>query len=170
MDRNPQGGKMKIQMTSLGIGLRFAVISSSYTAIILTLHFLWLPHLTIPLPHVLAEIFGILLLIIGIPIYLISGLTIHKYFNQGKLATKGIYAYFRHPIYGSWIVFIMPGIVLLLNSLIGLTIPIFMYVVFKISIVKEDRYLEEKFGEEFLKYKKKVGEIFPKLWTIFEAN
>ena len=52
-----------------------------------------------------------------------------------------------------------------LNSLIGLTVPIFMYLVFKIFIVEEDKYLEDKFGEEFLKYKKRVGEIFPKFLT-----
>jgi len=57
-----------------------------------------------------------------------------------------------------------------MNSLIGLTIPVFMYVVFKILIVEEDKYLEDRFGEEFFKYKKRVGEIFPKLWAIFKAN
>jgi len=157
-------------MTLLGVGLKFAIISCIYTAVILALHFLWVPHLSVPIPRVFTQIFGIVLLITGVTIYLISGLSIHKYFNDGKLATKGVYAYFRHPIYGSWIVFIIPGVVLLINSLIGLTIPIFMYVVFKILIVEEDKYLEEKFGEEFFNYKKRVGEIFPKLWTIFKAN
>jgi len=152
------------------VGLKFAIISCIYTAVILALHFLWVPHLSVPIPRVFTQIFGIVLLITGVTIYLISGLSIHKYFNDGKLATKGVYAYFRHPIYGSWIVFIIPGVVLLINSLIGLTIPIFMYVVFKILIVEEDKYLEEKFGEEFFNYKKRVGEIFPKLWTIFKAN
>jgi len=161
---------MKKQMTLLGVGLKFAIISCIYTAVILALHFLWVPHLSVPIPRVFTQIFGIVLLITGVTIYLISGLSIHKYFNDGKLATKGVYAYFRHPIYGSWIVFIIPGVVLLINSLIGLTIPIFMYVVFKILIVEEDKYLEEKFGEEFFNYKKRVGEIFPKLWTIFKAN
>jgi protein-S-isoprenylcysteine O-methyltransferase Ste14 len=118
----------------------------------------------------LTLVLGVLLLIIGTPIYLTAGLTIHKYFHDGKLATTGIYAYFRHPIYGAWIVFIMPGIVLLLNSLIGLSIPIFMYVLFRILIVKEDKYLEERFGEEFIDYKNRVGEIFPKLSTLFRLS
>lgn len=157
-------------MTLIGIGLRFTIISSIYAAVILTLHFPWMSHLSVPIPRVFTLIFGILLVIIGIPIYFISVLTIHRYFNEGKLATKGIYAYFRHPIYGSWIVFIVPGIVLIMNSLIGLTIPVFMYVVFKILIVEEDKYLGDRFGEEFFKYKKRVGEIFPKLWAIFKAN
>lgn len=162
--------KLKKQMNLLGVGLKFAIISCVYTAIILALHFLWMPHLSIPILRIFTLIFGIILITIGVPIYLISGLAIHKYFDDGKLATRGIYAYFRHPIYGSWIVFIVPGIILIINSLIGLTVPIFMYGIFKILIVEEDKYLEEKFGEEFFKYKKRVGEIFPKLWAIFKTD
>lgn len=91
--------------------------------------------------RVISLIMGLLLIALGIPVYLISGLTIHKYFNTGKLATNGIYAYFRHPIYGAWIVFIVPGIVFAINSLLGMTIPFFMYAVFKVLIVREDNYL-----------------------------
>jgi protein-S-isoprenylcysteine O-methyltransferase Ste14 len=162
--------KKKKHMTLIGVGLKFALISIFFTAIIITVHFLWLSHLSIPIPRIITQVLGILLLTTGALIYLISGLTIHKYFREGNLATKGTYAFFRHPLYGSWIVFIVPGIVLLINSLIGFAIPIFMYGVFKILIGEEDEYLEEKFGDEFLEYKKKVGEIFPKFRTIFRVR
>ena len=152
----------KNQMTLIGVGLKFALISIVFAAVVFAVHFLWTPHLSIPISRFFSLSIGILLMTIGIPIYLISGLTIHKYFNQGKLATNGIYAYFRHPLYGSWIVFILPGIVFTMNSLLALTIPVFMYLVFKMLIVSEDSYLEERFGEEFYEYKKRVGEIFPK--------
>ena len=157
-------------MTLIGVGLKFALISIIYTFIIINIHVTWTHHLFIPIPRIFTLVIGILLLIIGIPIYLTSGLTIHKYFNDGKLATQGIYGYFRHPIYASWIVFIMPGTVLLFDSLIGLSIPFFMYVVFKILIVKEDKYLEERFGQDYIEYKKKVGEIFPKLSMLFRRT
>ncbi len=157
-------------MTFIGVGLKFALISIFFSAIITTVHFLWLPHLSIPVPRIITQVLGILLVTTGVPIYLISALTVYKYFHEGKLATKGTYAFFRHPLYGSWIVFIVPGVVLLINSLIGLTVPVFMYGVFKILIGNEDEYLEEKFGDEFLEYKKRVGEIFPKFWTIFRAR
>jgi protein-S-isoprenylcysteine O-methyltransferase Ste14 len=126
--------------------------------------------LGIPLPRIFSQVLGISLLIVGVPLYLIAGITIRIYFEAGKLATKGIYGYIRHPIYGSWICFIMPGIVLLADSLIGLTIPLFMYVVFKLLIVEEDRYLEEKFGEDFLEYRNRVGEIFPKIGNVFKSD
>jgi protein-S-isoprenylcysteine O-methyltransferase Ste14 len=129
-----------------------------------------MPHLTIPLPRVLSQIIGILLLMIGVPLYLISAITIRKYFVEGKLATKGIYGYIRHPLYGSWIVLNIPGIILLMNFLIGFAVPIFMYGVFKILIVKEEKYLEDKFGEEFYQYKNSVGEIFPKIRNIFKIS
>lgn len=157
-------------MTVLGVGLKFAIISIFFAVIIFAVHFLWMSHITIPIPRIVTQVLGILLVIIGVPIYLVSGLSIHKYFHNGQLATKGIYGYFRHPIYGSWIVFIVPGIVLLINSLIGLTVPVFMYGVFKIFIREEDKYLEEKFGEEFFEYRKRVGEVFPKFQTIFREN
>lgn len=160
----------KKQMTVLGVGLKFAIISIFFAAIIFAVHFLWMSHLTIPIPRIVTQVLGILLVIIGVPVYLISGLSIHRYFYDGQLATKGIYGYFRHPIYGAWIVFIVPGIVLLINSLIGLTVPVFMYGVFKIFIREEDKYLEEKFGEEFFEYRKRVGEVFPKFRTILRSN
>ena len=157
-------------MTLIGVGLKFALISAIYTFLMINIHFMWTPHLSIPLPRAITMVLGVLLLITGIPVYVVSGLSIHKYFREGQLVTKGIYAYSRHPLYGSWIVFIVPGSVLLLNSLIGLSIPVFMYVVFKILIVSEDKYLEERFGEEFFEYKNRVGEIFPKLSTFFKAT
>ena len=159
---------MKKQMTARGVGLIFTMISGIYTAIVLVIHFFWLSHLSLPLPRLISLIIGILLIVIGLPIFILPGIIIDKYFNQGKLATEGVYAYLRHPIYGSWIVFIMPGIVFIINSLLGLTIPFFMYFVFRILIVEEEKYLEEKFGDEYFEYKKRVGSIFPKLMTILK--
>lgn len=161
---------MKKQMTEWGVGPRFTIISSIYAVIILVVHYMWFPDLSIPIPRAISVILGIILLVTGLPLFLIPGLMIHKYFEEGKLATKGVYAYFRHPIYGSWIVFIIPGIVLLVNSLIGLTIPVVMYVVFKMMIGEEDQYLEEKFGEEYAEYQRKVGSIFPKFWKVFKLG
>lgn len=157
-------------MTRWGVGPQFTIISGVYALAVGIIHFIWLSHLIIPLPRNLSLILGIVLLTAGLPIFVIPGLIINMYFNEKKLATKGIYGYFRHPIYGSWIVFIIPGIVLIINSLIGLTIPVFMYVVYKILIGEEERYLEESFGKDYAEYKKNVGGIFPKLWIIFKSK
>ena len=142
---------MKKQMTRWGVGPQFTIISGVYAVVVGIIHFIWLSHLTIPLPRYLSLILGVVLLIAGLPIWVIPGLTIDKYFNEKKLATRGIYRYFRHPIYGSWIVFIIPGIVLIINSLIGLTISVFMYVVYKILIVEDDKFLRDLISQKLLR-------------------
>ena len=162
--------KIEKQMTEWGIGPKFTIISLSYAVVVVLIYYIFFPTLTIPIPRVLSIGLGILLVLIGLPIFFLPGLAVHKYFNEGKLATNGVYAYFRHPIYGSWIVFIVPGIILIFNSLLGLTVPIFMYVIFRILIREEEVYLEEKFGEEYFEYKRKVGSIFPKLPTLFRIK
>lgn len=158
---------MKKKMTRWGVGPKFTVVSAVTAILIFTIHFVWLGPLKIPLSRTLTLIFGTVLVVIGIPVFLVPGLTIDRYFEDGELATKGLYSYIRHPIYGSWILLIVPGVVFLLNSLIGFLVPVFMYVVFKIFIVEEDRYLEEKFGQRFLDYKRNVGAVFPKFKNIF---
>jgi protein-S-isoprenylcysteine O-methyltransferase Ste14 len=59
------------------------------------------------------------------------------------------------------VVFIVPGIVILANSWIGLTTPIFMYFLLRKLVVKEEVYLESIFGDEYVDYKTKVSCILP---------
>jgi len=135
---------MKNEMTKWGIGPKFAVISIIYSVIILIVHYVYLPSLTfVIMSKYVSIILGISLTIIGITILLIPAFTIDKYFNEGKLCTKGIYSFIRHPIYASWIVFIVPGIILIFGLILGISIPIFMYIIFKILIIEEEQYLEK---------------------------
>lgn len=102
-----------------------------------------------------------LLLIIGIPFFVISVKTLFKEFYKGELITEGVYGIVRNPLYSSFICFIVPGIVVLSKSLLLMTIPVFMYFVFKILINKEEVYLEKVFGQEYRDYKIKTNSIFP---------
>lgn len=104
---------------------------------------------------------GILLIAIGVPVFLIPAFTIDDYFYKKKLCTTGVYAFVRHPIYAAWITWIVPGIVLIRGAVLGLSIPIVMYLIFRILIRQEEQYLEEKFGEEYREYRRKVGDVFP---------
>jgi len=145
----------------------FTLLSVIYAAVIFVIHFIWLPHLSLPLPRFISLPLGILLVAIGLPIFILPGMKIDRYFNQGKLATEGIYAFFRHPIYGSWIVFILPGVAFIIDSLLALTIPLFVYGVFRVLISEEEKYLEQKFGDEYFEYKRRVGSIFPKFKSLW---
>jgi len=158
---------MKKQMTARGVGPMFTLLSVIYAAVIFVIHFVWLPHLSLPLPRFISLPLGILLVAIGLPIFILPGMKIDRYFNQGKLATEGIYAFFRHPIYGSWIVFILPGVAFIIDSLLALTIPLFVYGVFRVLISEEEKYLEQKFGDEYFEYKRRVGSIFPKFKSLW---
>ena len=152
-------------MTRWGVGPKFTYISGAYFSLMLILHFIFLKDFTfILISRSVNIILGIVLISFGLTIFILAALVIDKYFQTGRLCTKGVYAFIRHPIYGAWIVYIVPGIVILLGSIIGITIPLFMYLVYRIMIVAEDRYLESKFGREYHKYKKDVGALFPKLW------
>lgn len=156
---------MVSEMTRWGVGLKFMLISVVYAMVIFILHSFWFTTLIfVIISREVNLILGIILIMVGLLIFLIPAFTIDKYFYEGKLCTTGIYSFIRHPIYGAWIVFIIPGIVLIRGSLLGISIPIFMYVVFKILIPEEEEYLEKKFGKEYLEYKKKVNAIFPTIW------
>ena len=73
-----------------------------------------------------------------------------------------MYGIIRHPLYASITILIVPGCVLLLNKFMGLTVPIIMYITFRLLIGKEEKRLINNFGEEYLKYKKNVNAMFPK--------
>ena len=59
------------------------------------------------------------------------------------------------------LIFIVPGTILLINSWIGLTVPLFMYFLLRVLVKKEELYLEKRFGAGYLKYKDKVPCILP---------
>ncbi len=153
------------QMTRWGIGPKFTIISLIYAAIVFAIQNTVFSEFRFVIYSTLINrLIGFVLILIGFIIFLIPAFTIDKYFYEGKLYTKGIYAYLRHPIYAAWISFIVPGFVILRGSTLGVTIPIFMYVIFRALIPVEEKYLMDKFGDEYLEYQSNVWAIFPKLW------
>lgn len=152
-------------MTRWGVGPKFTIISLIYASIVIATQNILLSEVRFVIYSTLINIIlGILLIVIGLILFLIPVFTIDKYFYKGKLCKKGVYAYLRHPIYASWISFIVPGIIILRGSIIGITIPIFMYIIFRVLIPIEEKYLIEKFGDEYIDYKSRIWSVFPKLW------
>ena len=153
-------------MTRWGVGPTFACISAVYALLILALNRLYFPALRFtlfaPVVNVTA---GILLIAVGITLFLLPAFRIDDYFYKGKLCTTGVYAFVRHPIYAAWITGIIPGVVLIRGSILGISIPLVMYLVFRILIIKEEAYLAKKFGEEYQAYRRRVGAVFPKFRT-----
>jgi protein-S-isoprenylcysteine O-methyltransferase Ste14 len=72
------------------------------------------------------------------------------------IVSKGIYAFSRNPIYLSMTILYI-GVSFLFNSLsvLLMLIPILIVMHFGV-ILREEKYLENKFGDDYLSYKKRV--------------
>ena len=117
----------------------------------------------------LFNIIGLLGLIIS-TLFFFSGFNIFNSYHENplpntaskRLIKTGIYAYTRNPIYISFVLLhfsmflIFENVVYFLSS-IGLFIWIHHFV-----IKQEENYLTEKFGDEYLRYRKSV-----KRWLLF---
>ena len=160
---------MNKEMDRFGVGPKFTVLGLGYGIVTFLLHYLFFPDFTFTLiSRGVNILFGIILILIGIPLFIVSGKMVHGHINEGKLCTTGVYAYFRHPLYAAWVVLIVPGVVVLTGSVIAISLPVFLYILFKIFTVEEEEYLKEKFGNEYLRYEKEVNSIFPKLWEKYK--
>ena len=80
--------------------------------------------------------------------------------KQTRLMTTGPYKYSQNPLYAVMILFIIPGIALLLNSWLVLITSIIAYIIFKINIHKEYEEMEKFFGEEYREYRKRTPDFF----------
>jgi protein-S-isoprenylcysteine O-methyltransferase Ste14 len=147
------------KMTRWGIGPKFALLTMLYAAFVYVVQTYIVPSWT----FTGLEALGILLMVGGFLFFIYPAVTIDKYFNNGKLRTKGLYAVVRHPIYASWIIWIIPGIVIYWGSLLAITIPLVAYIILKKIIHVEEEYLAIKFGKEYLDYKARVNAVFPKI-------
>jgi len=73
-----------------------------------------------------------------------------------KIITTGLYAYSRNPIYVAFCL-VPIGLGIFINSFwILISFLPSAVLVYCIAIKKEEAYLEVKFGEEYLRYKRKV--------------
>ena len=156
---------MRKIMSLLGIGPKLVLFTFLYSFLLKTQieHY----HFDITLkivPYNFLVIVGTLLIIVGVLFLIPSFIAISKLRKVDSLYTNGIYSVCRHPLYSSWIIFIVPGIVLLLNSLILLTIPLVMYFIFRFLIKDEETFLFNKYGDQYRDYKNQVGLIFPMIW------
>ncbi len=156
---------MTNKMTFWGIGPKFTLLSAVYFIFIVALSKYFDPLFKIYfIPYGILATVGGLLIILGLPFYIISLITIKRAFNAGHLVTDGSFGMCRHPVYSSWIVFFVPGIMLLINSWIGFSASFVMYLLILLFVQEEEIYLETVFGNDYLEYKKRVPIVLPIGW------
>jgi protein-S-isoprenylcysteine O-methyltransferase Ste14 len=115
------------------------------------------------MPGGLAVIFGNLLFLSGIGIIAVSFAQMRKaktniepWKPTTAILDTGLYGMSRNPIYLAMIL-IYFGLSLLFNSIWFLPfLPFCILIIHYGVILREEKYLEEKFGEEYLDYKKRV--------------
>ncbi len=153
-------------MTFWGVGPKFGLFSASYCILMVALSNYFDPFFKIHFVSsgVLTTVATILILI-GIPFYIVSIVTIKRAFTAGRLVTEKTFGMCRHPVYSAWIIFFVPGIMLLINTWIGLTAPLVMYILLLKLVKKEEAYLETVFGNEYLAYKEMIPTVLPIGWV-----
>jgi protein-S-isoprenylcysteine O-methyltransferase Ste14 len=153
---------MSTKMTFGGIGPKLALITLPYIVLAVLViqrdpQFLKL-HIN---NSAWIEVTGYALIGTGLLFYIATIVVFLTDFKKGLLVTRGTFGLCRNPIYASFIVFFIPGLALVFQSGIILSIALVLYLNFKISIHGEDKVLEREFGGAYTDYRKSVNEIVP---------
>jgi protein-S-isoprenylcysteine O-methyltransferase Ste14 len=104
---------------------------------------------------------GLAFVIVGTVMYLYTIPSLLKGLKETKLITTGTYYLCCHPLYAAILLFIIPGISLMMNSWLVLTTSIIGFTLFKIFIKSEYAEMEKFFGDNYRKYKEATPEFFP---------
>jgi protein-S-isoprenylcysteine O-methyltransferase Ste14 len=106
---------------------------------------------------------GIAIIVLGIYLWYSANfkIKVDKYITENKLATTGIYAVVRNPIYSAFFM-ICIGIILFFNNLILFTIPLICWLYMTIFLRKtEEKWLGDLYGQEYIDYCKRVNRCIP---------
>jgi len=102
---------------------------------------------------------GWIWLAIGVVMFISSLVQFSRNFPKGKLLTTGMFACSRNPIYSCWIVLILPAIGLICNNWLFFVSAAAMCAATLLLVKEEEKQLLQVFGEEYNKYKNRVGSI-----------
>lgn len=84
-----------------------------------------------------------------------------------KLIKEGPYKRIRHPMYTQIWLWVIAQFLISSNWVVGLFGIVTWSILYFIRVPKEEEMMEEEFGEEYRRYKKETGRIFPRL---FKSN
>ncbi len=104
---------------------------------------------------------GLALVIAGSIMYFLTVPALLKGLRETCIVTSGTYSLCRHPLYTSILLFIIPGISLMMNSWLVLTTSLIGFTLFKIFIKSEYDEMGKVFGDDYRKYMTQTPEFFP---------
>ena len=153
---------MNNRLSRWGIGPQIAIGAITYAAIAGIATYRWPAIFRMhSLPAKISTPIASAMSLVGVLLLVVAARSVMGAYNHDQLATGGVLALVRHPIYSAWIVFILPGLALLSRSWPMLLVPLVAYAVFKARIHCEDEYLTQRFGQAYLQYRNRVNELIP---------
>ncbi len=99
---------------------------------------------------------GSALLLVGVPIWLTSVVQILVHVPRHQLITGGPFAVVLHPLYTSVALLVIPGLGLVLDTWLGCTLGLILYVFSRMFSRREEQELEDAFAEEYASYRESV--------------
>lgn len=150
------------ELDKKGAAVKFPppAIFASFILVGAALQTLWPVGLGVPESF---QIFGLLMVLFGVLIALLVnisfkrlGTAIEPWKPTTKILTTGFYAWSRNPIYVGFCMINMGIGISSDNFWIFVSFIPAAFLLYYLAIAKEEIYLEEKFGEEYLAYKNKV--------------
>ncbi len=156
---------MHKKLTFWGASPIIFFLSIVYTIPVIILNYFFKPFFEIIFIQYRILVFAaIVLLCLGIPLYFITLRILKTAFKKKELITTGIFSICRNPLFAVVIFLLLPGIALLFKSWLLLTIPCFVYIMFRLFIHREELLIEKTFGQEYTDYKNRTPAIFPRIW------
>jgi protein-S-isoprenylcysteine O-methyltransferase Ste14 len=150
------------KLTFLGVGPKIGRFTLPWLVLTIGLTIVFPAIFTIG--KVLEEPFliaGFILMAVALVFYISSVRVMLPGIRGNHLVTNGPYRWCRNPLYSALMLFMVPGLGLLLNSWIILTTSVVAYLIFRKYIHEEEELLERIFGDEYRAYHDKTSLIFP---------
>ncbi len=156
--------KNKNHLPLFGVGPLYVILISLIEIFALILHiFGYLDAFNIIQYKIFFNILGIIIITEGVSLLLLATvfLRIDEKIKQGILVTNGIFKYVRNPIYSAYL-FTYSGLLILFKNWILLLLPIIFWLFLTILMKKtEEKWLEAKFGKEYLDYCSRTNRCIP---------
>jgi protein-S-isoprenylcysteine O-methyltransferase Ste14 len=150
------------KLSFLGIGPKIARVAIPWLVIAIALTLLFPSVFTFgktsQQPLLIA---GAVLLAIALVFYIATLTVMVPGIRNTRLVTGGVYRLCQNPLYAALLLFLIPGLGLMMNSWIIPTASILGSLAFRKFIHEEEDLLEHLFGDEYRQYRDKTSLFFP---------
>ena len=105
---------------------------------------------------------AVILVIIAMLLFLKAHIVVSERVRPARVISSGVFKYIRHPLYLSSLLLYL-GMVAFSLSIVSFGLWIVIFLFYNYIAGYEERIMGDKFGAEYLDYKKRTGKWLPKL-------